>query len=251
MQLKLDYLFYDVPMWLLLAMFIFFFIYCFQPCLSIGYRTARYELGVTIFEIFKAPFGKVRFRDFFFADVITSLSVTLKDIYQSMFYIIHITQTNTQRDFIREKFPSWIWYSFVMSLIPSWFRFAQCLNKRYYSGMNIHFANAGKYFSKLVPPLVVLALPKSKSIGDSNFWLFIFVNVVATMYSFCWDIYMDWGLLRSKASGTYGLRPKIKYHQFFYYYAAFMNLTLRFWWVTAFWFNVNKDDSKIVDENSF
>lgn len=63
------------------------------------------------------------------------------------------------------------------------------------------------------------------------FGLWCFFNVFSTLYSCCWDFYMDWGLFRSKEPSTYGLRPKIKYHQKFYYYAMVCNVALRFFWV--------------------
>ena len=42
---------------------------------------------------------------------------------------------------------------------------------------------------------------------------------------------MDWGLLRTKEAGRYGLRPETKYPSNFYYYAIVNNLALRFFWV--------------------
>lgn len=42
MQVKLVYMFYHSPMWLMVGMMIFFVLYCIQPFFSCGYRTARY-----------------------------------------------------------------------------------------------------------------------------------------------------------------------------------------------------------------
>ena len=42
---------------------------------------------------------------------------------------------------------------------------------------------------------------------------------------------MDWGLLRTREKGKWGLRHKLMYPVWFYYFAAFTNLTLRFVWV--------------------
>lgn len=73
MQVKLDVFLKDEPLYICVAFAIFFAFYCLQPCIRCGYRVARYELMITIKEIFISPFGRVRFRDFFFADVITSM----------------------------------------------------------------------------------------------------------------------------------------------------------------------------------
>ena len=61
------------------------------------------------------------------------------------------------------------------------------------------------------------------------------MHTYATLYSYSWDIYMDWGLLRSKAPGKYGLREKMNYHQYFYYFAMVTDFILRFEWVLTLW----------------
>ena len=50
-----------------------FIVGCFFPhkCM---YGQARIELAYTIYNILISPFGKVRFKDFFFADVLTSIT---------------------------------------------------------------------------------------------------------------------------------------------------------------------------------
>lgn len=61
------------------------------------------------------------------------------------------------------------------------------------------------------------------------FWFFLFVS--SSLYSFFWDVYMDWGLGRPK-HGFLGSRlmfPKKSY----YYYVMLADLFLRFMWVTT------------------
>lgn len=54
------------------------------------------------------------------------------------------------------------------------------------------------------------------------------------MYGYIWDIYMDWGLCRSKDKETYGLREKLHYNKWFYYQAFVTDLLLRCTWcITA------------------
>jgi EXS family len=46
---------------------------------------------------------------------------------------------------------------------------------------------------------------------------------------------MDWGLVRCKEEGKYGLRPTITYKPLFYYYAIVSDLLMRCTWcITAF-----------------
>lgn len=42
MEVRLEYLFPRQPMWFMLVMAIFFVLYCFQPFIKCGYRTARF-----------------------------------------------------------------------------------------------------------------------------------------------------------------------------------------------------------------
>jgi hypothetical protein len=89
--------------------------------------------------------------------------------------------------------------------------------------------NAGKYFSSICIQFANIFKYKIK--GEITLYIFIAVSIIATIYSYAWDIYMDWGLLRSKMRGRYGLRPKTLLPTWFYYYAAISNLMLRFLWI--------------------
>ena len=92
--------------------------------------------------------------------------------------------------------------------------------------------NAGKYFSKLLPPLVIaLATAGCKHPGGDWYSTWLIVETVATLYCLIWDFYMDWGLFRSWEKGTYMLRPKIGYPAKFFYFAMCTNALLRFFWV--------------------
>lgn len=50
----------------------------------------------------------------------------------------------------------------------------------------------------------------------------------ATFFMIGWDTYMDFGLLRTREKGKYGLRPKLMYATYFYYIAIFLNIIFRF-----------------------
>jgi len=89
--------------------------------------------------------------------------------------------------------------------------------------------NAGKYFSVIV--IQMANTLKTKRKDDFWFVLFIMLSIFSTVYSYSWDLYMDWGLLRSHEKGKQYLRPKFLYPRWFYYYAMTSNLFLRFMWV--------------------
>jgi hypothetical protein len=63
------------------------------------------------------------------------------------------------------------------------------------------------------------------------FYAFVALNVFSTCYSYYWDLYMDWGLLRSNEPGKRYLRTKMLYPAWFYYYAAFSNFLMRCMWI--------------------
>jgi hypothetical protein len=68
--------------------------------------------------------------------------------------------------------------------------------------------------------------PNSKAL----FVLWIFFAVCGTSYAYCWDIYMDWGLLRRDSQVKF-LRSSILFPPIAYYIAMLSNLALRVSWV--------------------
>lgn len=94
-------------------------------------------------------------------------------------------------------------------------------------------------------PLVGIWLVKYRY--DNVFWLYLAVKCFSTLYSYSWDLYMDWGMLRSRDLKCYGLREKTTYPKCFYYFAAVSNLFLRFFWIIFIWQSYNILDSEYQD----
>ena len=67
--------------------------------------------------------------------------------------------------------------------------------------------------------------------GNFTLMTFVFVSILSTVYSYTWDLYMDWGLFRSFEKDKKYLRPKFLYPAWFYYYAMVSNFFLRFMWI--------------------
>jgi xenotropic and polytropic retrovirus receptor 1 len=95
--------------------------------------------------------------------------------------------------------------------------------------MRVHLINAGKYFSVILIQFANIFKHKIK--GDLTLNIFVAISLISTLYAFAWDLYMDWGLLRSKEAGKFGLRSKILLPSWFYYYSIVTNFFLRFTWV--------------------
>ena len=99
-----------------------------------------------------------------------------------------------------------------MSFIPYWLRFLQCLNKRYYTGQNVHLFNAAKYFSDMIPPFAALPIWFTAYDHTTAWYVFVWSHVFCSGYSYLWDIYMDWGLCRHFENDEKKyLRKKIMY----------------------------------------
>ena len=108
--------------------------------------------------------------------------------------------------------------------------------------MKVHLINAGKYFSDLCVPLAGLFIIKYDF--NTSYYIYIAIHAFASTYSYAWDIYMDWGLLRQNdvKKPNYLLREKCNYQPIFYYYAIISDLILRFTWVITLW-SVGKPDT--------
>lgn len=134
----------------------FFLIVCFQPCVPVFYRTARMEVVKCLIQIVIAPCGTVRFRDFFLADVITSMATPLADIGLIVILI---------QDRIEAEKSSIAVYFTTMAFLPYWWRFWQCINKWYNLGNKLQMVNAMKYFSKFLSPIAIL-LGSGKTVDE-------------------------------------------------------------------------------------
>jgi len=62
--------------------------------------------------------------------------------------------------------------------------------------MRVHLINAGKYLSMIMIQFSNIFRHKIK--GDATMYIFLGIGLGSTVYAYCWDLYMDWGLLRSK-----------------------------------------------------
>lgn len=62
-----------------LAVLLFFVLICIQP-FKIFYRRGRLSLLITLWNILISPFGQVKFRHFFLADILTSMTQPLRDL---------------------------------------------------------------------------------------------------------------------------------------------------------------------------
>jgi hypothetical protein len=81
--------------------------------------------------------------------------------------------------------------------------------------------------------------PGTKEWSGYFITFFIFMSV-STIYSWIWDVYMDWGLWRSKEKETYGLRSVLTFPKWFYYYGIVSDLVLRCLWLPVVFLDPKK-----------
>eukprot|EP00980_Cylindrotheca_fusiformis_P027873 scaffold22560_cov135-Cylindrotheca_fusiformis.AAC.84 len=140
---------------------------------------------------------------------------------------------------------SWVnarWYKNflipIICLFPLLIRFNQCLRRYIDTGDRFpHLANAAKYALSQTVTLfgafhpLYMGIESQSGHGSMSlfqlFWMLVFVT--SSLYSFAWDVFMDWGLGK-QAHGYLG--PSLMYPKRSYYYAIMaIDLVLRFMWV--------------------
>ena len=77
-------------------------------------------------------------------------------------------------------------------------------------------------------PIFLIILFGSKGLF---FWLYIFFQMLATIFVTVWDFFMDWGLFRSTKKSTPYLRNLLTFEPRFYYKCMLLNLILRHFWL--------------------
>lgn len=81
---KLDYTFHPARGYGVIALITILTLMCCVP-IHVFYMRTRIELFKTLMHIVVSPFGPVKFKDFFLADILTSLTNTIKDMVATIF----------------------------------------------------------------------------------------------------------------------------------------------------------------------
>lgn len=116
--------------------------------LDVMYRPFRFELMYSFYHNLIAPFGLVRFKEFFLGDILTSMVRPLIDIYFTACFFGQDEWMSSASSSVCKPSNMAI---LIVSLIPFHIRFWQCINRYYYTQMWFpHLVNAGKYMSTIV-----------------------------------------------------------------------------------------------------
>eukprot|EP00668_Euglena_longa_P029615 GGOE01036973.1.p1 GENE.GGOE01036973.1~~GGOE01036973.1.p1 ORF type:complete len:708 (-),score=237.04 GGOE01036973.1:432-2498(-) len=199
-----------VPHWLLPTAFIpaAFFLFATSlflcPFDCVFRPTRRWILG-QIVEVVCSPFFAVTFASNFVGDYLTSAVKALIDINYSICYIM----SGSWKTSNHAHCTGHGYVAFMLTLMPLTFRLLQCLRRYHDDPRRTHMLNFGKYAMSTVAVLVGLFNPQFASTRN---WpmsraLYILLLFTSTLYSWAWDILVDWGLYVRKADGSWVSRP--------------------------------------------
>lgn len=185
-------------------------------------RAGRAWLFRILGRILVAPFVLVPFQDFWLADQLTSLTVPILDFYYTACYF----STGFDATAIICTSPTFAIRPILYGL-PAWLRLLQSLRRYFDTRKAIHVVNAGKYLSTLAVVLFS-TLAAQYPIGTFSvyFYFWVFAAAINAIYSFIWDIRMDWGLFCRNAKYKF-LRNKLTFSPKFYYFAIINNFVCR------------------------
>ena len=206
-----------------------FVIFLFLPFHIMYYVFRQGIIRVLIRNFF--PIGKntVRFRDFLFGDILTSLNKPFTSLLLGYCLLSCLDcQSNNQRssNCNRDTIPC-----FIVLLYPFFIRFTQCLNRLYYTGQKWpHLGNTIKYTGGLLNTIFSWLYSVNKT--QEFLILHIIIGILSQGYMLFWDIYVDWGL--GRCGKHFFLRDKIVYPKFWYYGAMVIDAILRFSWTWNF-----------------
>jgi len=207
----------------------------------------RAPLWRSIRDVVSTPLTSPIFFHSFVADWFTSMVKVFQDmLWATCFVLSGDFLLSEDEDQTRHAWEHRFWYKNVVipliCLAPLWFRFNQSLRRYVDTGKRWpNLANAFKYALSQTVTLfgafhpLYLYYQDKPSRKESGFgvdlfqvlWMGLFVS--SSLYSYFWDVYMDWGLGRPKMKF---LGPRLMYPKRMHYYGViFIDLFLRFMWV--------------------
>lgn len=219
---------------------IFLILFLFNP-LRIFYRQSRYWLIKKLFRVFTSPFHHVGFSDFWLADQLCSMELIFFDIEYLICFYLTGSNLNSTNENVSMICSSWsqIVLQIIFQIVPSWFRFAQCI-RRYRDTKNKfpHLHNAGKYASGFFV-IITNALRRVQTFDYQNkkssnpfVYLWIITSLISSTYKLIWDLKMDWGFFNSNSTENKYLREQLIYpSKSFYYLSIVSNIFFRYLWV--------------------
>jgi hypothetical protein len=237
-------------------------LFLFNPTPTL-YHHARFWFLKTLGRVICAPFYRVGFADFWLGDQLTSLELIFFDIeYFFCFYIYDVGWWPVYSSSPTRGLFCYGWLQAllqtVLMILPSWFRFAQCLRRYRDTKQKFpHLVNAGKYASGFFV-IGTNAARRATAIHyqDPTLNPFLYIWIVATFigatYKVIWDLKMDWGFFDKNAGENKFLRDQIVYPSKFYYYVAILeDIIFRYIWIINVFMQFRTTSAEYADVSGF
>jgi len=176
------------------------------------------------------PVGSVSFSEVLLADAMTSVSKVLKDFGTS---IVVVYAYYRAQDVVDLHNYAMIMIALLASL-PYWLRVRQCTVQLYgcadFPARVPVLLNIIKYCTAF-PPIWLTAYASLGYVLPAMPKLIAAFATLNSLYSFLWDIIMDWGFFTVTREGKILARPRIMLPLLTYLLATVINLALRFAWL--------------------
>jgi hypothetical protein len=233
---------HDIPKMLPTGYFPAILVLYTLSCLIFPLRI-RMPLWRTIRSVLMAPFVSPTFFTIYMADVFTSMIKVFQDVAWTACFMISgdFLKSEDSKQASVHIWQNSLWYKNILipliCLFPLWIRFNQCLRRYTDTGKRMpNLANALKYamsqtvtlFGAFHPLYLMHRQHDDRGIKWFQvFWMALFVS--SSLYSFFWDVFMDWGLGHAKFGF---LSQRLMYpHRSTYYCVILLDIVLRFMWV--------------------
>lgn len=185
-----------------------------------------------IWKVVTAPLNSPSFFHGYIGDIFTSMVKVFQDVAWTACWVCsgQFAADENLRDKATFPWETAHWYKNflipIVCLLPLLIRFNQCLRRYIDTGDRVpHLPNAAKYALSQTVTLFGAFHPLYMGLDNNEglfgidlfqiFWMLIFL--ASSLYSFTWDVFMDWGLGRKK----YGyLGPTLMYPKRKYYFAV-------------------------------
>eukprot|EP00735_Rhodelphis_limneticus_P013844 TRINITY_DN779_c0_g1::TRINITY_DN779_c0_g1_i1::g.18421::m.18421 TRINITY_DN779_c0_g1::TRINITY_DN779_c0_g1_i1::g.18421 ORF type:complete len:669 (+),score=115.52,sp/Q55B06/SPXS1_DICDI/29.11/3e-80,EXS/PF03124.9/1.9e-74,SPX/PF03105.14/1e-12,SPX/PF03105.14/0.00027 TRINITY_DN779_c0_g1_i1:66-2072(+) len=228
----------DFPEWIPLYYFpLMLYLYMIFK-LTFPWRKRKFFF-IMLLNIVISPFGAVTFREWYGADILTSMAKVLTGLgYSTCFFVtgdfLRIDMPIAESEYCSEE--RMVYGKIMVPLmcaLPLWFRMMQCF-RRYTETQKRwpYLANAFKY---AFAHTCVMFGAFHHSFKDSSALTpykatYITFLALSTLYTYAWDVKCDWGLMQKGAPYPL-LRERVMFkHVSVYYVAIFFDLFMRFMW---------------------
>ncbi|GLC58347.1 hypothetical protein PLESTB_001349000 [Pleodorina starrii] len=208
---------------------------------------ARMFFGQTLQRVV-LPLQEVSWADFLMADIMTSLSKSSGDLAKTAAVMVtgpalHSLALTGALGGSGQPLVNPLSPPVLLAIcLPYMIRFVQCVIVHRTTGNRSQLLNAAKYGTAF-PALVLTAIQREYHVRGERYGLYgwwIAALLVNSIYSFYWDLEMDWDMpWLVQPGGTHvlrvlrlpGLRPDALYSRGWYVWAVVSNLALRLSWI--------------------